>query len=404
MHSDFINKLEEDLKPVLEAIEKRGLIIDQDKLASIIRDLRQKCSLAEMRAYELFGISRRINLNSSKELAELLAELNIEGVRLPKTKRGSQSTAKDVLERINHPAIEHVIKYRSMTKLMSSLKTYHSHAALDYIENPKSDLSTDRLYFEFTNHCASGRLYTKNISIQNLPHAGRFAITPGVGKVFVSADYDAFELRILSALSGDVYFRQCWGNGIDLHRKVVADMKGIAYEDVSDTLRKLGKVLNFGITYGQEPPGIAQRLDISINEARKLFDDYLKNIPEIVRFKEECQNQAEKQGYIETYFGRRRNLPDIKSDDFSKRLKAKRQAVNSTIQGTGADIAKITMLKLHQANLEINAMVHDSFLISVPSETVQESIVQIREIMEMEINGLKFTISFKIGNTWGDCK
>jgi len=136
MHSDFINKLEEDLKPVLETIEKRGLIIDRDKLTSIIRDLNQKCRLAEMRAYDLFRTSMRINLNSSKELAELLTELDIEGVRLPKTKRGSLSTAKDVLERINHPAIEHVIKYRSMTKLKSSLSTYHKCASLGHLKYP----------------------------------------------------------------------------------------------------------------------------------------------------------------------------------------------------------------------------------------------------------------------------
>ncbi len=355
MHSKFITKLETDLLPVLADIEERGLIMDTAKMRQIINDMEQGRDLAESKTYELLGTTEKINLNSSADLAELLSKSQIEGLHLPTTKSGKISTAKGVLERIDHSAMEHIIKYRSLTKLIASLRSYYN--AVDLIDA--------RLFYKFTNDCASGRLYTKDMSIQNLPQQGRYAIIPEEGKVFISADYDSFELHILSALSGDQYFRQAWQHGVDLHKQVVSDMKGVVYEKVTGALRKLGKVLNFGIAYGQEARGVANSLRISTSEARKLMDDYESKIPEIMKFKELCVKKATEQGYIETYFGRRRYLPDIHSKDRYKQLKAQRQAVNTPIQGTGADIAKISMLKLHQEGFQIDAMLHDGFLISV---------------------------------------
>jgi len=394
MHSKFIQKLEADLKPVLAAIEKRGLIVDIGKMQKLISDLKEKQGLAEARAYDLFGTSERINLNSSQELVNLMVDLKIDCSFFPKTKSGKVSTAKEVLECVEHPAIEHVIKYRSHTKLLAALKSYF---------NGVNQL-TSRLHYKFTNDCASGRLYTKDMSIQNLPREGRFAIVSGEGKVFVSSDYDSFELHILSALAGDKYFRQCWENGIDLHKKVVSDMKGVLYEKVTESLRRIGKILNFGIAYGQQAKGVAKSLDIPTSEAKDLIDDYENKIPEIMQFKKAAIEKARKQGYVETYFGRRRYLPDLESDVRAKQLKAERQVVNTMIQGTGADLAKITMLNLHNAGWQIDAMLHDGFLISVPENSVEESIAKIRAIMEMELNGVRLTVSFKIGKSWGDCK
>ncbi len=394
MHSKFIQKLEADLRPVLDAIEERGLIVDIDKMRGIITDLEEKRNLAEARTYDLFSTSQRINLNSSQELINLMDNLKIDCSFFPKTKSGKVSTAKEVLECVEHPAIEHVIKYRSYTKLISALKSYF---------NGINQL-TSRLYYKFTNECASGRLYTRDMSIQNLPREGRFAIVSGEGKTFVSADYDSFELHILSALAGDKYFRQCWENGIDLHKKVVSDMKGVLYEKVTESLRRIGKILNFGIAYGQQAPGVAKSLDIQTSEARGLMEDYEEKIPEIVKFKQAAIKKAHGQGYVETFYGRRRYLPDLESEVRSKQLKAERQVVNTMIQGTGADIAKITMLNLHNAGWQIDAMLHDGFLISVPEDSVEESIIKIRGIMEMELNGVKLTVSFKVGKSWGECK
>jgi DNA polymerase I len=394
MNSLFIEKLEEDLKPVLVSIESRGLLMDMGKMRQIITDMEERRKLAEARAYDLLGTSQRINLNSSQELVFLLSELKIEGCTFPKTKSGKASTARDVLERINHPAVEHIIEYRSLTKLISSLTSFYNAV----------DTFNSRLYYKFTNDCASGRLYTQNMSIQNLPHEGRYAIVPEEGKVFLSADYDSFELRILSALSGDKYFRKCWENGIDLHKKVVSDMKGVLYEKVTDSLRKIGKILNFGIAYGQQAPGVARNLDISTSEAKELIENYENKIPEIVRFKQEAVRRARECGYVETYYGRRRYLPDLNSDDHSKQLKAERQVINTMVQGTGADIAKIVMLKLYNANLQIDAMLHDGFVLSVLSDMSEQSIAKIREIMEFELNYVKLTVTIKCGKSWGDCK
>ncbi len=394
MHSKFINKLENDLEPVLTAIEERGLIVNTTKLQSIISDVEEKQSLAEARTYDLFGTEQRINLNSSQELVNLMNELEIDSSFFPKTKSGKLSTAKEVLEGVDHPAFEHIIKYRSHTKLLAALKSY-----FNGVNHLKS-----RLYYKFTNDCASGRLYTKDMSIQNLPREGRFAIEAGEGRIFVSADYDAFELHILSALAEDKYFRQCWENGIDLHKKVVSDMKGILYEKVTESLRRVGKILNFGIAYGQQAPGVAKSLDIPPSEAKDLMQEYENKIPEIIQFKKLAIPKARQQGYVETYFGRRRYLPDLNSEVRSKALKAERQVVNTMIQGTGADIAKIAMLNLHSMGFEIHAMLHDGFLISVPADKVECEISRIKACMEMNLNGLKLTVTTKIGKTWGDCK
>ena len=394
MNSPFIDQLERDLRPVLAAIEARGLIVDVAKLGHIIDSLQEQRNLAEANAYHLFSTSHRINLNSSQELAKLMVDLGIHQYHFPATKSGKVSTAKAVLERIDHPAIEHVIQYRSCTKLISSLASYYNAV----------DRTTSRLYYQFTNDCASGRLYTKDMSIQNLPREGRAAIIPGEGKVFISADYDSFELHILSALAGDTYFRRCWQQGIDLHKQVVADMMHIPYDEVTDAQRRIGKVLNFGILYGQQAPGVAQSLGIRITEARELMDAYESRIAEIMAFKKSAVEAAREHGYVETYYGRCRPLPDLKSPNRSRRLKAERQVVNTAVQGSGADIAKIVMLRLHRAGWQIDAMLHDGFLLSVDRDTVEESIPHLRELMEMDLEGVRLTVSFKVGESWGDCK
>ncbi len=393
MHSTFIQELERDIKAILPAIEKRGLRVDTERLQGVIADLRRKRELTETRVYDLLGTPERINLNSSNELSRLLARLGIAGWEKTAKGDGGVTTAKDVLERIEHPAMPHLIEYRSLTKLISALESYLQGV----------DMFTGRLYYQFTHDCPSGRLYTKDMSIQGLPHEGRVAVLPEPGMTFVFADYDSFELKILSALSGDTYFRRCWEMGIDLHKKVVSDMKGTPYDQITGEDRRSGKALNFGMIYGQEAFGLARRLNIAVPQAQKLIDDYEESIPEISRFKQECIRKARESGYAETYFGRRRPLPDLHSADRAKRLKAERQAVNHPIQGTASDIVKIAMVKLDRAGLQLDLMIHDSVLLSVPEQEADERVREIRSIMEIELNGLRLTVSIKVGRTWGDC-
>jgi DNA polymerase-1 len=181
-------------------------------------------------------------------------------------------------------------------------------------------------------------------------------------------------------------------------------MMHIPYDHVTDTQRRIGKVLNFGILYGQQAPGVAHSLGIRITEARELMDAYEAKIVEIMAFKRSAIETAREQGYVETYYGRRRLLPDLRSPNRSQRLKAERQVVNTMVQGTGADIAKIVMLKLHRANWQIDAMLHDGFLTSVPKGTVDASIAHLRNLMEMDLEGVRLTVTYKVGESWGDCK
>ena len=394
MHSPFIQQLEKNIARLLPVIESRGLRVDTGKMKEVIAGLREKRVLTEARAYELLDTPKRINLNSSAELADLLACLEIQGWEATVRRSGAVTAARQVLETIEHPAIPYIIEYRSLTRLISALESYLQGV----------DMFSNRLFYRFTNYCPSGRLYTKDMSVQNLPHEGRVAIVPDPGHVFVSADYDSFELKILSALSGDTYFRKCWEEGIDLHKKVVSDMKGIPYEQVTDVERQSGKALNFGVIYGQEAVGLARKLRISVQEARELIQKYEANVPEIIAFKEECIRLARECGCAETHFGRRRALPNLQASERARRLKAERQAINHPIQGTASDIVKIAMVELDRAGFQIDAMVHDSVLLSVPENEVSDWIRQIRSIMEIDLNGLKLTVSVKAGRTWGGCE
>jgi DNA polymerase-1 len=328
VHSPFIQESEDKIQAILPAIEDRGLRVDLSRMREVIAELRERRESAAATAYDLLKLPRQVNLNSSAEVAQLLADLRVSGWELTSRRAGRVSAAREVLERIDHPAIPYVIEYRSLTKLISALESYHDGV----------DLFTDRLYYRFTNHCSSGRLYTRDMSVQNLPHEGRVAVVSDPVKVFISAEYDSFELKILSALSGDRCFRQCWRDGIDLHRKVVSDMRGIPYDQVTDSDRLLGKALNFGVVYGQEPADLARKLNIPVPEARKLISEYSENIPEVVTFKQECVQKARECGYAETHFGRRRYLPDLSSDARSVRAKAERQLLVESEENRGTKL------------------------------------------------------------------
>jgi len=259
------------------------------------------------------------------------------------------------------------------------------------------------MFCKYTNSCPSGRLYTKDYNIQSIPEIGKQVIVPDDGHSFILADYDCFELRILSAMAHDKYFKDCWSRGLDLHQKVVSDMKNIPYERVTGNERKLGKILNFGLAYGQEPSGLARNLGIPINEAKKIMSNYKEKIPEIETFKIKKIEDARIFGYTETYFGRRRFLQDIGSSTVYLRKKAERRAINTMIQGTGADIVKFSLTKLYEEGFQIDAMVHDGILLSVPDDELMNSMIRIREIMEIEIEETKFLITVATGKTWAEC-
>ena len=391
MHSKEIRGLEDEMLPVIKAMEERGLNVSLSKLDALIKMTKDEKDLIEAKLRKLLGLKGTLNFNSSRDVSELLKSHF--GVKPTTTRTGRYSTNKRLLKGLHNPVTDEIVRYRDLEKLLSTLK------AID----KATDKTVKRIYCTYIDSCPSGRLYTKSYSFQSIPEIAREVIHPDKGYTFILADYNSFELRIISAFAHDTYFKDCWDRGLDLHRKVVSDMKGISYDKVTDNERKMGKALNFGISYGQEPVGLARVLHTSTEQATKLMNDYKAQIPEIEAFKIEAIKKARKTGYCETYYGRKRLLPGLLSPNTAVRMKAERRVINTMIQGTGADIVKFSLVALHKAEFCIDTMIHDGILISVPDKELNESMVRIRTIMEMSINELTFTVTCEHGKTWKGC-
>jgi len=372
-------------------MEEIGLNINLSALETLIDETTRGKNEKESHLKHSLSMTEDINFNSSKDVSDLL--LNKLGVNLIRTPSGRCSTARRILRGIHNPLTDEIIRYRDQEHLLSSLKAIHK----------ATDKAKGKIFCIYDDACPSGRLYTKDYSFQSIPETARGVVYANSGTVFILADYDSFELRILSALSHDEYFKDCWAKGLDLHRKVVSDMKDIPYDSVTKKERQLGKALNFGLAYGQEPAGLARNLNIPTSDARVLMAIYKSKIPAIERFKKEAIKKARETGFTETYYGRKRFLPDINSPNIRDRKKTERRVINTAIQGTAADIVKFSLVELYNQGFVINTMVHDSILLTVPEDNIEASIKQIREIMETEINGMTFTVTCRTGRTWLEC-
>ena len=391
MHSDIINNLEKNMTTVKRAMEKTGLNVNLSKLENLIDETAKGKNEIEMNLKQSLAINEDINFNSSKDVAGLLSEKL--GVNLGTTRTGRRSTARRVLRGIHNPLTDEIIKYRDQERLLSSLNAIHK----------ATDKAKRKIFCRYLDDCPTGRIYSQGYSVQSIPETARSAICTDDGCSFISADYDSFELRILSALSHDRYFKNCWAKGLDLHRKVVADMKNIPYASVTDKQRKLGKVLNYAQSYGQEAVGLARNLRIPVEEAQELMNTYKGKLPEIEAFKLEAVKKARSTGFAETYYGRKRFLPNITSPYIRDRKRAERRVINTIIQGTAADIVKFALVELHNQGFKIKTTVHDSVLLTVPEDRVESNLKQIREIMEIEIEDMTFLVTCKTGKVWSEC-
>ena len=391
IHSKIIRELEKKMIPVKQAMERRGLNVDLKKLDALIqRTSREKRSIeTELKA--TLGIKNAVNFNSSKDVSKIL--LDCFGVRPRVTYTGRLSTNRRMLKDLSNPVTDKIVRYRELEKSLSALKAI----------GVATDKERSKIFCKYLDNCPSGRLYSQGYCFQSIPEIGRTVIRADKGCSFVLMDYDSFELRILSALAHDKYFKNCWEQGLDLHRKVVADMKGIPYEKVTDKERKIGKSLNFGISYGQEPAGLARNLHCSVFEAQKLMAVYKSKITEIEAFKVEVILVARETGFVTTYYGRKRLLSNILSPNAAERKKSERQAINTKIQGSGADIVKFALVKLHEEGFAIDTMLHDGILITLPDNQLQSGIKRIKEIMEIELEGMRLPVSYHTGKWWSEC-
>ncbi|RYC73175.1 DNA polymerase I, thermostable [Candidatus Nanosyncoccus nanoralicus] len=396
------------LIPVLYEMEKAGVLIDQDYFKGLKKEFTEKVTELEQKIYSVCGVN--FNINSPIQLSKVLFEdlaLPTKGIK--KTTRGF-STGASELEKLEgqHPVIEMIKEYREVSKLLS---TY-------ILPLPELAGEDGRIHTTFTqNVTATGRLSSVNPNLQNIPVRSedgkriRTGFVAESGKVLVSADYAQFELRLAAALAGDQKLIESFAQNIDIHTKTAAEVFGIKMEDVSKAQRRAAKVINFGVLYGMSPKGLADSAEMNFYEAKQFIDDYFRVRKPIKDYLEKTLKQAREEGFVETYFGRRRPTPDVKSSNFIVRSAAERAAQNMPIQGTEADLMKRAMIRAYDLlkakyheEAKLILQVHDSLIIECTKgleEAVSADLVQIMESVAPELP-VKLKADVAIGVNWGE--
>ncbi len=331
---------------VLVEMEVTGVKLDTVALKQSSEELTAALNNLEKEIYELAGV--KFNINSSKQVGEVLFEhLKIEE-KAKKTKTGSYSTSEDILEKMRskHPVVGKLLEYRGLKKLLS---TYID--ALPELINPE----TGKVHTSFNQTVtATGRLSSTNPNLQNIPirdELGREIrkafIPDNEDCTFFSADYSQIELRIMAHLSQDEHMIEAFRSGADIHSATAAKIYGIPVEEVTGDMRRKAKTANFGIIYGISIFGLAERLNIPRAESKELIEGYFKSYPGIRDYMDESIRIAKEKGYVETIFKRKRYLPDINSHNAIVRGYAERNAINAPIQGSAADIIKVAMVRIY---------------------------------------------------------
>lgn len=369
-------EVENPLVKVLLDMEFEGIRIDENFLQNYSLELEGDAKRSEASVFEQCGV--KFNLASPKQLGEVLFDLLKLDEKAKKTKTGQYATGEDVLLKLSHksPVVADILTFRELTKLRS---TYVD--ALPLMINAK----TGRVHTSFAQAVAvTGRLSSNNPNLQNIPIRTdrgkeiRKAFVPrNENHVLVSADYSQIELRIVAAISGDENMCEAFRLGKDIHTATAAKVFNIPEAEVTKEMRYKAKSVNFGIIYGQSAFGLADNLGIVRSEAKEIIDNYKKEFSGITKFMDDTINFAREHGYVQTLMGRKRWLRDINSSNFTVRGFAERNAINSPIQGTAADMIKMAMIKIHDAIKEQNLkskmilQVHDELVFDVPKNEVE---------------------------------
>lgn len=340
-------EMEMPLIYVLAEMEVTGVKLDTNALKQSSEVLSQQLSALEESIYDLAGQS--FNINSTKQVGEILFDKLKLDEKAKKTKTGGYSTSEEVLEKIRgkHPIVDKLLEYRGIKKLLS---TYID--ALPALIHPE----TGKIHTSFNQAVtATGRLSSTNPNLQNIPvrdELGREIrkafIADDDDCIFFSADYSQIELRLMAHLSNDPHMVEAFCSGADIHAATAAKIYGIPVEEVTSDMRRKAKTANFGIIYGISVFGLAERLSIPRAESKELIDGYFQTYPRIKEYMEESIRVAKEKGYVETLFKRKRFLPDINSHNAIVRGYAERNAINAPIQGSAADIIKLAMIRIHQ--------------------------------------------------------
>jgi DNA polymerase-1 len=401
-------EVENPLVQVLKDLEFEGVKIDVDFLKDYSIELDKEARAAEELVYQQAGV--RFNLASPKQLGDVLFEkLKLDG-KAKKTKTGQYATGEDVLIKLSHlhPVPANVLIFRELSKLKS---TYVD--ALPLLINPR----TGRVHTTYGSAVAvTGRLASNNPNLQNIPIRSdrgkeiRKAFIPGdKNRVLLSADYSQIELRIVASISGDPNMCEAFRLNKDIHTATAAKVYGIDEADVSKEMRYKAKSVNFGIIYGQGAFGLADNLGISRGEAKTIIDNYKKEFSGITKYMEDTINFARDKGYVQTLMGRKRWLKDINSANFTVRGFAERNAINSPIQGTAADMIKMAMVKVQAAiqkeglRSRMILQVHDELVFDAYRDEADTLRALVLENMQSAMtlpNGVPVVAEAGIGENW----
>ena len=399
--AQLYERCEQPLLPVLMAMEHRGVLVDRERLRLQSREFARQLQELLQQAHREAG--HEFNIDSPKQLQQIL----FERLQLPvrrRTPTGQPSTAEDVLEELaaNYALPRIVLEYRALAKLKS---TYTDKLPEQVNER------TGRIHTNYAQAvAATGRLSSVDPNLQNIPvrrAEGRrirqsFIAPPG--SVLIAADYSQIELRIMAHLSGDESLRAAFADDRDVHRATAAEVFGVGLDAVTADQRRTAKVINFGLMYGMSPFGLARNLGIERGAAQQYVERYFQRYPGVRRFMDNTRAQARELGYVETVFGRRLYLPDIRSGNPQLRQYAERSAINAPMQGTAADIIKLAMIDIDawcrqepQAACLI-MQVHDELVLEVRADAVEQVSATVRRHME---NAAQLSLPLRVDVGWG---
>ncbi|MDD4701820.1 MAG: DNA polymerase I [Desulfovibrio sp.] len=405
---ELYKKLELPLTPVLAEMEGRGIAIDAVAFESFLVDVQSQLDTLTAEVYAAAG--KEFNIRSAQQLGDVLfSTLDLPSPR--KTKGGQASTSQETLEKLagRHPVVDSILQFRKLEKMRS---TY-----LDPL--PRLVDSQGRVHTTFNQKAtATGRLSSSNPNLQNIPVRGelgkrmRSCFIAGPENALVSADYSQVELRVLAHMSQDEALLEAFRNGEDIHARTAAVVYDLPSAEVSPDQRRNAKTINFGLIYGMGAQKLAQELKISTNEAKEFIARYFSRLTGLKEFYESIEATAKRQGFVSTLGGRRRLLPDIHSPNGQAYALARRQAINTVIQGSAADIIKLAMLavakdaQLHDCKARLLLQVHDELLMEVPMAEAQTVGKRVAELMGAVMPGneplsVPLVVDWGVGENWG---
>ena len=399
--------VEVPLACVLSRMEQEGVLIDSQRLRQQSQDLATRIAELESEVHEEAG--EPFNLGSTKQLQHVL----FEKMSLPiikKTPKGAPSTSEDVLQELalEYPLPKKIMEYRGLTKLKN---TYTD--KLPKMINHR----TGRVHTSYHQAVtATGRLSSTDPNLQNIPIRNeegrrvRQAFVPREGNKFVAADYSQIELRIMAHLSGDKGLLDAFAHGKDIHKATAAEVFGVPLDEVTTEQRRSAKAINFGLIYGMSAFGLSKQLNIPRNEAQKYMDLYFERYPGVLEYMDSTRESAKDKGYVETVFGRRLYLPDIKASNGARRKGAERAAINAPMQGTAADIIKMAMIKVDDwirktASDDVTMMmqVHDELVFEIKEDKVETYVSTITALMESAATlNVPLVVEAGVGENWDE--